>query len=412
MEVDVVRPPRYAEVQRTEKAPQIDEDDDVDFKPSLLQRMAKNTWARAAFRFIGVIGAAEGMREGINAYQEVGRQNEVQQEIVQTAYESSFDLEDAGIKFEHQIDPENTEVTFDDGDKLTGREVLDTLNQGMTEWANADYKGLFGITDDGIAEIKLADGSKGIDVLKLEWAYGDQMKSYHMDSPERAGMLRQATGLDEAEFDMIGKVYRDSTLERPDASAGGLLGLQYHDGGNFNVNDAPEGTTSKETHEQRLDDTLKIATEIIRSLDVADMSKDQQQSLTEALTDAIKETIEADNAWTQAVSFTENWGQDTVQRGFTAESTNAIHTERTTAPMIDRLIEADQEADLAWRKLAAMESDADGKVHSISEAIRDSLDAKSEAFFKQALELDPDAEAFKKGLEHFSGTENKVAGGG
>jgi hypothetical protein len=413
LEVEVVPAPRFPEVIPVEKMPQLLEvdDDASDYRPSLFQRLAKNPWARAAFRLIGVVGASEGVREGVSSYQELGRQREVQQEIVQTAYESSLDLEDAGIKFEHQIDPEHTVVTFNDGTKVTGREVLDSLNLGMTEWASESYKGLFGITDNGIAETQLSDGSKGVDVLKLEWAYGDQLKSFHMDSPERVDILQKATGLNSAEFDVLGKVYRDSTLERPDASAGGLLGLEYHDSDNFNINNAPEGTTSQATHEQRLGDSLKIATEIVGSLDVAEMSVDERKRFTEALTDALQKTIEADNVWTKATAFTSNWSEDVVARGFTTKAAEAIPTEQSVIPMYDRLIEADQEVDLAWRKLAAFESDADGKVHDISAAIRDSLDTKSENFFKQAIELDPEAEAFQKGLAHFSVIGIKVAGG-
>ena len=195
---------------------------------------------------------------------------------------------------------------------------------------------------------------------------------------------------------------RNSVLERPDASGSGIVGLQYHDSENYNASSAPEGHGTGATNRQRLDSTITIATEIIRSLEVSDMTDGERKEVVKAVQEAIQKTIETDNLWTQAVEYTQHWSESSFRDGFTTSVENVLHGTMGEKPMFDRILQADEDVDLAWMKVKALEKNAGGQVHKLADVITESLDDKGTHFFAKALVIDAQAPAFQKGLEHFS----------
>ncbi len=102
--------------------------------------------------------------------------------------------------------------------------------------------------------------------------------------------------------------------------------------------------------------------------------------------------IDLDNAYTTAANYTGHWDEPLVQKGF----------------VLDRLLDLDDSSELSFKKLAALDT-GDGHLKHLSEALNGNLDAKGQAFFEKAVELDPNSEAFKKGLEHFQSDNQAVA---
>lgn len=345
-------------------------DEDLGYQAPFLTRLAKNRFARGLMSFLGLAGATKGLATGSESFKEYDRQQEVQQEIVSLAYDSSLDLTD--VPLHEQLDlQEKVQIT---DSEMTRGELLNVLSENFTEQTT----GLNGLARN-IADTQLGNGQKGIDIFRFQVAYGDQVPL----TGDALELLGEVVGFTPQEFAAYSKIIRTSVLERADLGNG----MFYHDADQLNLNQAPE--QSKALHRQRLEQSLSLTREIVKSLDFTTTSDAEQKEVVRVVSEAIRETIEADNAWTQAAGYTKDWSNTGLQKTF-------------SDTFAGELLSASDEAELAWKKVSALDQDPEGNIHLLAEAMSQQLQEKGEAFFTKASQLDPTAKIFTEGQQHFA----------
>jgi hypothetical protein len=370
-------------------APEPELSDDELLKPSLLQRLGRNKSVRALMGALNLFGVGKGVDASLEAYRNVEKDESVQMSILDVAYGSSLELEDDegnDFVFEHKLDTEQT-VNLDNDNTIKRSDLLRSMNENLTASAeNMAPGGLDGLIEH-IADTQGPDGKTQIDAFKFYLAYNDQIPM----SAAGTELLQAATGLSEVELDSLAEVVRDSVLQMPDVRMG-ITGRIFYHADQINTIDA-EGDVAK-LNEARLEQTIDIAREVVKTLDFESMTEAERAQAIEITQNAIRATIDLDNAWTTAANYTGHWNEPLMQASFAASN-------ESQPGMKDKIMEADLEANLALKKLASLEK-GPGHLHDLTAALSDNLEDKGRAFFELAAQLDPESDVFKSGLAYYA----------
>lgn len=385
-----------------------DEDDLIDsnFDPNVgttfLKKLAKSKVARALFGIAGMIGVGKSLQTGGEFIERSAERSAAREVIHGEILDSTIEraARDHGLAFEHLTDMNET-MTFNDGQTTTRSEMLTVLSDSWTyqllnpdasglsvrdaEFNRTRAKGLFSMIEGSVGSYT-GDNGKALDARKVFDAYGDQLRMHH--NANFTEMLSAITDYSPANLRTHAEIMRHSVLQAPDVRMG-FYGMQEYDMDKYS---STYSEHRAEDFKERYDFADKFSIEVIESLDL-DANPELRPDAAKATQDAIKAVIHLENQWTQVGTSLEGWNSHEIIRdGFVADSKS--YDGKPIEAGIEQFREAEEKAELALKKLAALEKNPDGSIHKMVEALLEAQEEKAEKVFSQATHLGQGAEEF------------------
>ncbi len=368
----------------------------------VLRKFAQSKVGKVLFGAAGLFGIGQSISTGKEAIETSFERGEAREaihaEILDTTIERA--ARDHGLRFEHLTDMKET-ITFEGGEAATRAEMLSLLNDTWTDQLlnpdtsgltkrEADFnktraKALFSMIEANTGSYATDSGQK-LDVRKVFDAYGDQLRMQH--NQEFTGMLSALTDYSPANLRTHADVMRNSVLQAPDIRMG-MYGMYEYDADNYSAHYADHRAKDKQ---ERYDFADAFSMEVLEALDV-DANPELRQDAANAAKESIRAIIHLDNEWTQVGTSLSGWNTHNIIRdGFMQDSTN--YDGKPLQAGIEQFREAEQDAELALKKLAALEKNPNGSVHKMVDALLQAQEARAEKVFSEAKELGQGAEEF------------------
>lgn len=369
-----------AELQKaTRKTPEVEP------KPSIFRWMRESRIARSVYALGAIFGISKAAVAGIEDLRsDQERRDFAHERMNEIVTQSAFGMaEQYGVISLDNLPSPDDELTFPDGETLTRNELTGKMDVAYTKLMKE--KGGPVLTMGEQCATTLPDGTNGFDALKCNAIYGDQVR---LSEPMQK-LLAAAHGYSVDELTVHGKIIRNSVIQDPGSIiiGSGVKTMAYFEYGSVSESYKSERT---ELYEQYYDDASTIAFEAIRTLDIDPGDTEAIR----AVQNVIKAEIHLSNESLVVAGDIQNITNDYSAAMLMTGELNGEHF----TPHIDRLHDALDDADLAWKTLSALESDTSGTMHTLTAGMRDVHQAKTDSLLRAGRDAGSHPEFFLEQL--------------
>lgn len=357
----------------------------------IMRRIAKSRIAKAAYAVAAVLGLGGKAVGAVEDFRDTSEKRAQAHETVRhIAMESSFGMAERYGVVSLDLPHAEDVIHFPDGETKTRGELIGMVDTWYTTLIK-DGHGPMGIMTEQCSAT-LPDGSSGLDALKCNDLYGDQVR---LDS-KALSLLAEVHGYRKDEIITHGKIIRDSVMQLPSGVAfgNGTLTMTYFDV--QNLSDTFDGQRA-EIYDGYYNDASKMAFTAIRALDIGSADKEKIA----AIQSTIKAEILLSNATMLAAADTmyikNTYAAEALMHGLDDKLTGqhfASHMEKLTA--------AHEDADLAWKKLAAHEQNTNGPLHTMERGLAEVHVAKLDTLLRAGRDAGDHVDFFLDQLEKIS----------
>ncbi len=368
----------------------------ADRSSGTMGRLAKSKIGRVAFGLVAALGLSKGASAGIEHFEESEMiREQAKSTIRDIGRESSIATAEryGVIEFTGLPSPED-EMMLATGEVGTRAERLAEVNARYT----ALITRIHGPMGTMIEQCTTQDPDDGntLDAIKCDAIYGNQVNLGKEGEQALEQVLSNASGYTPEELAAHGKIIRDSIMFDPGGiSFPGATNKMYY----FDYNTVTDKGEREEIYNRYYDDASKVAFYAVRTLGI----EAQDKASIEAVQRAIKSEIRLANTTLQ-VSIDILEINNSKLAEFLMHDTYNTDKKEMDIAHITQLHTAFENADLAWRTVAAIEGTSQGPMHEFMKGMHDVHHGRidtllragrdigdEEAFFLQQLEkIDPE----------------------
>lgn len=352
-------------------------------------RIARSRVAKAVYALGAMLGIATKAAAAIEDMRtDAEKRGAAHATINELARESSLGMaERYGVVNLDLPSPEDI-VTLDNGETMERSTLIDYANAQYTQLM-IDHHGPMGTLTD-LCSTTLSDGSRGLDALKCNDIYGDQIKM--KNDPEAIdNFIAKVHGYTPDEIRAHGAIIRNSIMQNPGSAVIGdsTIVMNYFD------RDALPGDFKADRdaiYDGYYSDASRMAFAAVKALDIAPGDRDEIKTVQQT----IKAEIKLSNATILAANdvLHLNTNADALITGMTDK-----YTHQRFDPHIDLMNDAEQDATLAWKMLAAYETEPDGPIHTMERALLDVHHTKKDTLLRAGRDAGDHVDFFLDQLE-------------
>lgn len=357
----------------------------------IIRRIAKSRVVKALYAMAAILGLGGKAVGAVEDFRDAGEKREQAHETIrQIATESSFRMAERYGVVSLDLPAADDTVHFPDGEATTRGELIGKVDAWYTRLI-IDGHGPMGIMTEQCSTT-LPDGSTGLDALKCNDLYGDQVQL----NGQALSLLAEVHGYSKDEITTHGKIIRDSVMQRPSGVVIGdsTLAMTYFD--LPNLSDAFDGQRT-EIYDGYYHDASKMAFVAIRALEVQSTDKEAIA----AIQSTIKAEILLSNATMLAAADTMN-----ISNGYAADALMHGLDDKLTgehfASHMEKLTDAQDDAELTWKKLAAREPHTSGPLHAMERGLAEVHVAKLDTLLRSGRDAGSHVDFFLDQLEKIS----------
>lgn len=375
--------PHYIELGNAARASGQAKENKIEPKSGILRRMAKSKVAKTMYALAAVLGLSTKAASAVETFKSEQEKREyAAQQISETAGRTAFEL---GQQYEviplNNLPSPDDMIAFEDGEWIQRSEFIGKINSWYTETVKSSG-GPMGLMSEQ-CETTLPSGEEGLDALKCNAIYGDQMKM----NQQGLAVLAEVHGYSVDELEAYGKIMRNSIMQRPSSIVmpGSFVGMAYFDYGSV-----PESYKAdrEQIYDRYYDDASTMALNAVKALEI---EPDDKQKIA-AVQAAIQAEIRLENTTLLIAGDLQNMSNTMTAQALMEGMTDRYTGERFDAD-IDRLHAAADEADLAWKTVAAYEGQT-GSIHEFSKAMAEVHHVKLDTLLRHGRDLNEEHRDF------------------